>query len=273
MADLTNAEKRKFERIFGMGGGYVLDFSNRTFGEFFEDAVGLNIFDQKYNWSSGSKANRMRAFWSEEANHIVACLLREMISYGNEREIFNNDPPTLIEACQRTIARLEQVTAFAESEALLALGDDRDFERIAQEVRDSINANKLEAGLDRLHTFVVKFVRTLCEKHGLTVDREKALHSIFGEYVKRLRSERHLESDMSERILKASISILEAFNDVRNNRSLAHDNKLLTYEESLLIFNHVAASIRFLRSLEHRIEQRTRNEAPAPQAFDDDIPF
>jgi len=29
---------------------------------------------------------------------------------------------------------------------------------------------------------------------------------------------------MGVRILKRSISVLEAFNDVRNNRSLAHDN-------------------------------------------------
>jgi hypothetical protein len=32
MADLTAQEKRAFERVFGMGSGYVLNFSNRTFG-------------------------------------------------------------------------------------------------------------------------------------------------------------------------------------------------------------------------------------------------
>jgi len=55
---------------------------------------------------------------------------------------------------------------------------------------------------------------------------------------------------MTERILKSSISILEAFNDVRNNMSLAHDNSILNYGESLLIFNHVSASIRFISKLE-----------------------
>ena len=51
--------------------------------------------------------------------------------------------------------------------------------------------------------------------------RYAALHSIFGEYVKRLRDEGWVESEMGVRILKPSISVLEAFNDVRNNRSLA----------------------------------------------------
>jgi Abortive infection C-terminus len=76
---------------------------------------------------------------------------------------------------------------------------------------------------------------------------------------------------MAERILRTSISTLQAFNDVRNNQSLAHDNPILGYDEALLIFNHVASSIRFLRSLEGRVQRR-----PPPAAtddLDDDIPF
>jgi len=66
---------------------------------------------------------------------------------------------------------------------------------------------------------------------------------------------------------QSSISTLEAFNDVRNNRSLAHDNKILDYDEALLIFNHVASSIRFLRSMETRIQRE-------PATFsDNDLPF
>ncbi|MFB0387390.1 abortive infection family protein [Xanthomonas euvesicatoria] len=61
---------------------------------------------------------------------------------------------------------------------------------------------------------------------------------------------------MTERILKSSISVLETFNDVRNNKSLAHDNPILNYEESLLIFNHVAASVRFIKSLEVKIKAK-----------------
>ena len=40
MSDLSNVEKRHLERLFGMGSGYVLDFSNRTFEEFILDSTG-----------------------------------------------------------------------------------------------------------------------------------------------------------------------------------------------------------------------------------------
>ena len=76
---------------------------------------------------------------------------------------------------------------------------------------------------------------------------------------------------MTERILRSSISVLEAFNDVRNNKSLAHDNPILNYDESLLIFNHVASSIRFIKSLEARIKiQKQKADQPL---FDENIPF
>jgi len=37
MADLTGSDRRKLEKMLGMGGGYVLNFSDRTFGDFFDE--------------------------------------------------------------------------------------------------------------------------------------------------------------------------------------------------------------------------------------------
>lgn len=59
MSDLSNVEKRSLERLFDMGSGYVLDFSNRTFEEFVFDSSGKGIYDTKYDSGSGSKANRL----------------------------------------------------------------------------------------------------------------------------------------------------------------------------------------------------------------------
>jgi hypothetical protein len=44
---------------------------------------------------------------------------------------------------------------------------------------------------------------------------------------------------------------MEAFNNVRNEQSLAHDNTaLLSHSEALLIFNNVASASRFIKVLE-----------------------
>jgi len=65
---------------------------------------------------------------------------------------------------------------------------------------------------------------------------------------------------------------MEAFNRVRNDSSLAHDNPTLTYDESLLIFNHVCSAVRFIRALEARAEKSASTEA-SEVIVDDDIPF
>lgn len=59
MSDLTFMEKSKFETLLGMETGYVLNFSNRSFAEFVRDSTGRNIYDERYNYASGSKANRL----------------------------------------------------------------------------------------------------------------------------------------------------------------------------------------------------------------------
>lgn len=77
MSSLSPLEKRVFEELFGMSSGYVLDFSNRSFSDFFHDAVKISIDDSKYG--AGSKANRLRAFWSIEPDILVGKALKEML--------------------------------------------------------------------------------------------------------------------------------------------------------------------------------------------------
>jgi hypothetical protein len=44
VSSLKAIEKRVFEDLFGMASGYVLDFSNNTFAEFFRETAGIDIY-------------------------------------------------------------------------------------------------------------------------------------------------------------------------------------------------------------------------------------
>lgn len=250
MSDLKMMEKRKLERALGMEGGYVLDFTNRTFEEFIQESVGIEIYDERYScFSSGSKANRMRAFWDKESNYLVGKLLGDILDnwddlpHGYEKKPFPED-------CVKIVQRLKTSAPVPDISAVEPNNAEKDFETLAKSVREAIDRNEPETGLDRLHTFVTKYFRVLCEKNGITTEWEKPLHSLVGEYVKYLKSEGLIESEMTERILKSSISVMEAFNKVRNQQSYAHDNEVLNYNESLLIFGHVTSSIRFIKAIE-----------------------
>jgi hypothetical protein len=252
MSNLTNIEKRKFETLFGMESGYVLDFSNRTFDEFVIDSTGLNIFEEKYNSASGSKANRLRAFWRLESNQIVAKLLNDLMQCVS-LDSANSETQKTHRECIQALARLSGEQGISEVMQLTPNSSEREFAVLARAIRESIERNEPEAGLDRLHTYTVKYFRELCQQRGISTNNTKPLHSLVGEYIKTLRTNNHLDSEMTERILKSSISTLEAFNKVRNEQSLAHDNKMLNYEESLLIYNHVVSSIKFIEGIERKI--------------------
>jgi hypothetical protein len=73
-----------------MSSGYVLDFSNRTFEELIYESTGKEIYDEKYNLNSGSKANRLRAFWEIESNYVVGKLIGDIFDEWDEYKGFNN---------------------------------------------------------------------------------------------------------------------------------------------------------------------------------------
>jgi len=270
MSDLTAIEKRKLERTLGMSSGYVLDFSNRTFSEFFLDGFWVNIYDTKYDYGSGSKANRMRAFWEREGNYLVGKALGLLFKEWDEFKTPNSplNPP---KECLDIIYRLNTSADVPDVAVLIPNVANGTFEMLAKSVRESIERNEPEMGLDRLHTFLIKYFRVLCSNKGIDISSDKPLHSLAGEYFKALKGEGAIESEITERILKSSISIMEALNRVWNNQSFAHDNKILNYNESLLIFRHVTSSIRFIEAIESKHEPDI-NTQPIIDT-DDSIPF
>lgn len=251
MSDLKPVERAKLEDLLGMASGYVLNFTNNSFDQFVAYSTGKDIYDEKYNYGSGSKANRLRAFWDQESNGLVGRLLLELLELAEHEQPAISDSKLFLE-CQRIAERL---LASGPAEHLEELSDDLsgpEFELIVATVKEAIEKNAPETGLDRLHTLTIKYVRLLCVNHGIEVDRSKSLNAVFGEYVKALSRDGWIESPLTERILKSAIGLLEAFNQIRNQRSLAHDNELLGFEESMLVFNQVFALLRFVRSVEEK---------------------
>jgi len=59
---IRTVDMRLVDDLFGMGGGYVLDFSDRTFAAFFAEELGINIDESRYSTEGTSKAKRLRYF-------------------------------------------------------------------------------------------------------------------------------------------------------------------------------------------------------------------
>jgi hypothetical protein len=276
MSDLNYNENRYLEKILEMGNGYVLDFSNRTMQDFIIDTIGVDIYIDKYNFKGDSKANRLRAFWKIESNYNVGLLIGQLLDYwltqihtGVRDYDFTDD--NLHKECLKIVERLKSGGLVENLDSIKSNSDDESFEKLTTSIKQSINNNKPETGIDRLHTFVTKYIRELCLKYKIEFNKETPLHSLFGMYVKHLNKSNLIETEMTSRILKSSISVLEAFNKVRNEQSFAHDNSILNYNESLLIFNDISNVIRFIEVIEKQNEQK--QEIVNQKDKDWDLPF
>lgn len=89
MSTLTEVEKRYLEKILTMEGGYLLDYNDMTFGQFF-NRHRVNIHGVKYQTYGTSKAKKMRAFWESEPDILVGKVLSEMLDVYEANCKLNN---------------------------------------------------------------------------------------------------------------------------------------------------------------------------------------
>ena len=277
MSDLNIREKLKLEKFFEMDSGYVLDFSNRTLGNFVVETLNLELYSENYANFGDSKANRIRAIWHKEGNNKVGKLISDMLDYWKgKKEMspggFTQPEQNLYDECHKIAQRLLADTVVDEIGVIKGAPDDKDFSLLAKSIREGLDKNQPEAELDRLHTYVIKFIRQLCKTHTIEVKKNEPLNAIFGKYVKFVVAKDQIESEMAVKILKHSIHLLEAFNQITNNKSFAHDNPILNYSESILIFNNMTNLIKFIESVEKSLEQHNKTKE-TESANREDLPF
>jgi hypothetical protein len=255
MSSLTSLEKMTIEKLFGMSTGYVLDFSNRTFQEFIYEVVGGYIYDDRYSIAGESKANRLRTFWNIEDDLTNSVLLKAMLDRYetmlmiNGMEISRNDQK-LLESCRSIAARLGASSDTPDLGAIRAIGPQREFDLLAKSVRESIQKGEPEVALDRLHTYMMKYLRDRCTKNSIETKQNQPLNALLGSYLKSLIAKGNVLTEMSLHILKSSIGTLSAYNEIRNKRSLAHDNKVLDKTESMFIVKSICNLIQLIEEID-----------------------
>lgn len=240
-----------------MESGYVLDFSNRTIDNFFEDNFQIDFYSEEFSGNGDSKAKRLRALLTASSDSQCSIILRKLWNYRSTlSDYYLGETPEIESEIQRafffilhkiedgspTITLAQSLEKFDTTETLGNL-----INSIERDVRD----DRFSAALDRLHTYCQRKFRLLLESSGKTVGENTPLHSRVGEYCKVLESEQRL-SQMSIYIIKTSISVFQSFNDIRNNQSLAHDNDLINQREARFIIESICTLLRFIKSIESR---------------------
>ncbi|MGC8202041.1 restriction endonuclease [Aliiroseovarius sp. PTFE2010] len=109
MANLRPVEFKLVEKLTEMESGYVLDFSNQTFAEFFSDEAGIDIYDDAFSEYGGSKGKRLRAFLRRAQPLAVARILTSLWEYREIRRLERGEPETIQNCRARLSAIVERL--------------------------------------------------------------------------------------------------------------------------------------------------------------------
>lgn len=253
MANLSRPDRLCIEELLGMGSGYVMDLSNRELADLVRDELGVELEDAAYSGRGTSKAKRLRCLVEAVEPGAAARLLRALWDCREQRgwtpgDLVEPRPSVVRGRFMAVVERLERQVGMSDTGALSRFDEGATLEELIAAINRDVAIGAHAAALDRLHTYSCKrFAHLLCGA-GLDFAREEPLHSRVGKYVKHLNTSRSLRP-ITAQILKNSTGVLQAFNDVRNNASFAHDNEIVGPDEARLIVDSVLSVLRFVEKV------------------------
>jgi len=106
MSRLSITDKTFLEGVLKMGGGYVLDFTNSSIEQFF-DEIAVNLFDDQYAGYGTSKAQRVRGFWKVGGDEDVARSLTALSEYIAAKKLTG----TFADVTEEQVAKVREIAA------------------------------------------------------------------------------------------------------------------------------------------------------------------
>jgi hypothetical protein len=103
MAKLDFIDKDYFEQLFGMGTGYVLDFSNRTFQEFIYEKMEIDVYAK---YPGLSKAKILRNIIADYDNVTIGKMLLELLRYMQAKNMVADKDIVIFKKCAEIGNRL-----------------------------------------------------------------------------------------------------------------------------------------------------------------------
>jgi hypothetical protein len=112
-----------------------------------------------------------------------------------------------------------------------------------------IGTHGAASGLDRVHTAFHGYLESACEKAGIVVKQDAGITDLFA----RLREQHPAlaiadpeDKARIDQILRGMSRIVDAMDLIRNRKTLAHPNPLLSDPEAMLAINLIRSMLRYL---------------------------
>src|SRR5690349_3099639 len=106
---LRPVDLKLVDELTGMSSGYVLDFTNSTFAEFFRAEVSVDIYDDAYAGNGTSKGKRLRSFLQIAQTAAIVRALTALWEYRENDRISQGKGEGIANARHRLSAIVERL--------------------------------------------------------------------------------------------------------------------------------------------------------------------
>ncbi|WP_165949915.1 TIGR02391 family protein [Micromonospora sp. KC207] len=110
MSKLSLPDKTFLEAVLGMSGGYVLDLTNTSFAQLFDD-LAIDIYEDKYAEYGVSKANKLRTLWKIGSDFQVASTLGTLADYIEAKQAAPGSSGLREKITEDQIAKIRRIAA------------------------------------------------------------------------------------------------------------------------------------------------------------------
>jgi hypothetical protein len=252
MSSLTAVEKNKLEKLFGMHTGYVLNFSNRTFENFFADFE-IEIYSEKYDYGGASKASLLRAFWKLEADHLVGQVISGMIETGAFSEVEGQ----LVNSCKEISQRLlSGKLNLSDIKSTIASFNLQYIENQIRRIENSVTSDP-DLAIGTSKELIESCCKTILTERSVNFeDKNDDLPKLVKLTLKELNlvpesiQDSAKGSDTIKRILSNLSSVLQGIGELRNKYGTGHgkegNSKGLTPRHARLVAGTTATIVHFI---------------------------
>lgn len=240
MSSLTAREKARLEKLFEMGSGYVLHFSDSTIATFFSDVIDIDIHDEKYRGMGSSKAKKVREFWRLESDYLVGKATQAMIEEAEEKLFTSSgffaandtekeqEKKQLVETCKAIATRL--LSGQVNLDHLKTTATTFDAKHLAEQIRrieNSIN-NDPALAIGTAKELIETCCKTILSERGKSIEGTPDIPTLTKATLKELKlvpedvSEEARGRDVIKRILQNLGSIGNGLAELRGLYGTGH---------------------------------------------------
>jgi hypothetical protein len=226
---------RIVKRYIGVEGGYLGDFSYGTHVDFYPEHCDLDINPFDY-LELGTTRERFIRVLEESPPSVQAKIIRGVIdkypvgSSELRTEAMHDELMAMVKRLERGGMVTGSAPTFTSDVVIRAIDD----------AEALLQGGGPTSAVDRVHTSIHGHLRYLCDEAQIPYGRDETMVVLLKKLRQqhpKLRNPGPRPNDI-ETVLRASGSILDALNPVRNNASVAHPNQdLLGRDEAQLVIN------------------------------------